>query len=849
MTTSQKLWLGFGALTALLVLSSVAIIARVRSIEGQLSEMANARNLSAAARQLEINTLGYVLNVRAFLQTGEPQARQDAVTEAAQVEQQLKEYERLTTTDRQRDMASRFAPLWQELQKLGQSLLLDAENRPANLEDSKKFYLLRTGLEKLLDDEMQVDAVETYDARRVAAQQDVQTIVGFALILLIVGMALAVTVGGTVGRAIVSGERGIAEQGERLRTTLACIGDGVIATDAEGRITQLNPVAESLTGWTTAEALGQPLDTVFHIVNEDTRQPVENPVTKALAEGVIIGLANHTILIAKDGTEWFIDDSAAPIRSKDGEIVGGVLIFRDVTERRRQEKLVSDSRAYADNILSTLRHAFLVLDNDLRVVTANRAFYKGFAVTPEETDGRLVYDLGNRQWDIPKLRELLEEILPKHGTTIEGFEVEHEFEGVGRKIMSLNARRVNKPGNNSQLILLGIEDITERKQAENKLRQLAADLSDADRRKNEFLATLAHELRNPLAPVRNAVEILRMNAPDIPELKWATEIIDRQTQAMARLIDDLMDISRINQGKLELKREQVELAKIVQGAVETSRPLIESMGHELTLTLPPGPVIVDADLTRLAQVFLNLLNNAAKYTERGGRIDLRAELQGSDVVVSVTDTGIGIPADKLPTIFQMFSQVEGALSRSQGGLGIGLCLVKRLVEMHGGSVEAKSGGPGQGSEFVVRLPIVVEQTYPRQASDDGDKAQPTSDLRILVVDDNRDAAKSLAMLLKMMGNNVHTAHDGEEAVTAAREFQPHVVLCDIGLPKLNGYEACRQMKAQAWDKKMILIAVTGWGQDDDRRKSEDAGFDHHLIKPVDPQSLMKLLAELESVKA
>ncbi len=395
-------------------------------------------------------------------------------------------------------------------------------------------------------------------------------------------------------------------------------------------------------------------------------------------------------------------------------------------------------------------------------------------------------------------------------------------------------------------------------------------LRDADRRKNEFLATLAHELRNPLAPVRNAVEILRMKGPDIPELHWARDIIDRQTQAMTRLIDDLMDISRINQGKLELKREQVELANIVQGAIETSRPLIESMGHELTVTLPPGPMIVDADLTRLAQVFLNLLNNAAKYTERGGRIELMASgewrvasgepenpatlatrhstLDTPFVVVSVTDTGIGIPADKLPTLFEMFSQVEEALSRSQGGLGIGLCLVKRLVEMHGGSVEAKSGGLGQGSEFVVRLPIVVEQTYPRQASDDGDQAQPTSDLRILVVDDNRDAAESLAMLLKMMGNNVHTAHDGEEAVTAAREFQPQLVLCDIGLPKLNGYEACRQMKAQAWDKNMILIAVTGWGQDDDRRKSAAAGFDHHLIKPVDPQALMKLLAKLESVK-
>ena len=400
---------------------------------------------------------------------------------------------------------------------------------------------------------------------------------------------------------------------------------------------------------------------------------------------------------------------------------------------------------------------------------------------------------------------------------------------------------LNEEGKPRQYVVIRA-DITGHKEAE-------AALKEADRRKDEFLATLAHELRNPLAPVRNAVEVLRMKGPDIPELHWARDIIDRQTQAMTRLIDDLMDISRINQGKIELKREQIQLAKIVQGAVETSRPLIEEMGHTLTVTLPPVRVIVDADLTRLAQVFLNLLNNAAKYTERGGRIDLRADLQGSDVVVSVADTGIGIPADKLPTLFEMFSQVEVALSRSQGGLGIGLCLVKRLVEMHSGSVEAKSGGPGQGSEFVVRLPIVVEQTYPRQASDDGDKAQPTSDLRILVVDDNRDAAESLAMLLKMMGNNIHTAYDGEEAVAAAGKFRPHVVLCDIGLPKLNGYEACRQMKAQAWEKKMILIAVTGWGQDDDRRKSQEAGFDHHMVKPVDPQALMKLLAGLNTVKA
>jgi PAS domain S-box-containing protein len=394
-----------------------------------------------------------------------------------------------------------------------------------------------------------------------------------------------------------------------------------------------------------------------------------------------------------------------------------------------------------------------------------------------------------------------------------------------------------------------IADITARKEAEADRERLLKRLRDQDLRKDEFLATLAHELRNPLAAARAAVQMMYMSDPPNADVQWARDVIDRQTVALTRLIDDLMDVSRINQGKIELKWEHVDLAKIVQDAIETSRPLIEEMGHKLTVTLPPIPVILNADLTRLTQVFQNLLNNAAKYTERAGRIDLRAELQGSDVVVSVKDTGIGIPADKLPTIFEMFSQVESALSRSQGGLGIGLNLVKRLIEMHGGSIEARSEGQSKGSEFLVRLPIVVTKTHAHTTSDDHHKAVPTSDLRILVVEDDRDVADGLAMLLKAMGNSVHTAHDGEEAVAAAKKLRPHVVLCDIGLPKLNGYEACRRMKKDAWDKKMILIALTGWGQEEDRRQSEEAGFDHHIVKPVDPQALMVLLAGLTAVKA
>jgi CheY-like chemotaxis protein len=377
---------------------------------------------------------------------------------------------------------------------------------------------------------------------------------------------------------------------------------------------------------------------------------------------------------------------------------------------------------------------------------------------------------------------------------------------------------------------------------------LAANLSEADRRKNEFLATLAHELRNPLAPIRNALQVMRL-APDRAAGEQARTVIERQLVQMVRLVDDLLDLSRISRGKLEIRREQVPLSAVVSSAVETSRPLIDHMGHEFTVTLPHQTIIVDADLTRLAQVFTNLLNNSAKYMDRGGHIRLTAERQGTDVVVSVKDTGIGIAADQLPCIFELFSQVDRSLERSQGGLGIGLTLVKRLVEMHGGRIEARSEGLGKGAEFVVRLPVVVGPSGPQAPSEKDEAAAPESSLRILIVDDNRDGADSLVMLLRIMGNDTRTAYDGQQGVDVAEEFRPDVILLDIGLPKLNGYEACRRIREQPWGKSVVLIAMTGWGQEDDRRRSHQAGFDHHLVKPVDPQNLMKLLAGLQQVKA
>jgi CheY-like chemotaxis protein/two-component sensor histidine kinase len=371
---------------------------------------------------------------------------------------------------------------------------------------------------------------------------------------------------------------------------------------------------------------------------------------------------------------------------------------------------------------------------------------------------------------------------------------------------------------------------------------LLATLKDADRRKDEFLAMLAHELRNPLAPIRNAAQLFRSQGGRVPELQWATEVIDRQVHHMSRLVDDLLDVSRITRGKIELRRELLDLKDVVETAVEASRPLLEKGGHRLTVTLPPSPILLEADPPRITQVLVNLLNNAAKYTDHGGRIDLTAESTGDHVTIRVKDNGIGIPADALPDIFEMFTQVDRSRERAEGGLGLGLTLVKRLVQMHGGSVEAKSDGLGKGSEFVVRFPI-VQDTERRTPVWHDEKAEAPPTRRILIVDDNQDAAYTLSMLLRTFGNEVSTAHDGLEAVGAAASFKPEVVLLDIGLPGLNGYDVARRIRQQDGGEDILLVALTGWGQEDDRRRSLEAGFDYHMTKPIEFDALKKLLAE------
>jgi signal transduction histidine kinase len=367
------------------------------------------------------------------------------------------------------------------------------------------------------------------------------------------------------------------------------------------------------------------------------------------------------------------------------------------------------------------------------------------------------------------------------------------------------------------------------------------EVVDADRRKTEFLAILAHELRNPLAPILNAMQILRIAASGSDAFASASEMLERQVEQMVRLIDDLLDLNRINRGQFELRREPVELSSVVGRAVESVRPQMVKMGHELTVRLPPDPVYLNADPARLAQILGNLLNNACKFTERGGCIGLECQRRDEAVEIRIKDNGVGIAAEQLPGVFGLFAQIDR--SRSQGGLGVGLSLVKNLVEMHGGTVEARSGGAGQGSEFTVRLAVLPKPPPPLPALPTGRRAAPR---RILVVDDNHDAAESLAALLELHGHEVQTVHDGQEAVEAAARLQPDVVLLDIGLPKLDGHQAARRIREQQGKRDMLLVAVTGWGQEEDRRLSKESGFSAHLVKPVTLDALTKLLAETDA---
>jgi PAS domain S-box-containing protein len=966
------------------------------------------------------------------------------------------------------------------------------------------------------------------------------------------------------------------ESQELLRVALASAGDAVLVTDSQGNVHILNPVAQFLTGWTATEAVGQPLKKVFQIRNEETGAPADFPARRVLEEGIVIGLGNHTLLIARDGTSRPVDDSAAPIRSEDGTIFGMVLIFRDVSDRRQLERLQRDYQNELEQqvqertaqlraseerfrllVEGTHDYAIFMLDPGGHIVSWNPGAerIKGYRADeiigrhfdafypPEDVErGKPAYELevattlgkyeeegwrlrkdGSRFWasvlitalrdesqalrgfskitrDLTELkaaedaarnlraeqaaRRFAEEAERQSRAQAEqlGLFVEHlpaavamfdrdmrylyvsrrwradyelgEQDLVGRShyeifpeiperwkevhrhclagaVQRSEEDRFDRPGGVARWlrwecrpwrdaggeiggILIFSEDITERKQGEAQLRfladasktlaeltdptsalqkvaalavpffadwcavdmaeangtlrrlavahvdpskvelahelqrryppdpkapggayhilrtgqavilsditddflvqtipdpelrrivrelglrsyigvplqargktlgvitfiaaesgrrykardlavaqelahragiavenaQLYAELREADRLKDEFLAMLAHELRNPLAPIRNALHVIKQVTSDGVLVGQMRDVAERQVLHMARLLDDLLDVSRISRGKIELRSEVVDLAAVVRQTAEVVRPMIEERRHDLTLNLAPEPVYVRGDPTRLEQILTNLLNNAAKYTDPGGRITVTVACPEGRAVLRVRDSGIGIAPEMLPRIFELFVQAERRLDRSQGGVGIGLTLVRRLVELHGGTVEASSAGLGQGSEFVVALPALARgpSTAPT-APPDEDAPMTTKHRRILVVDDNVDSAESLGMLLRLAGQEVQVAYNGQSALALAGTFRPHVVLMDIGMPGMDGYETARRLRQQPGLEKTMLVALTGWGQEEDRRRSLEAGFDRHLVKPIEPEQLTELLASCPS---
>ena len=611
---------------------------------------------------------------------------------------------------------------------------------------------------------------------------------------------------------------------QQLHVTLRSIGDAVIVTDLQGHITFVNAVATALTGWDAQEAVGRPLAEVFNIVNEQTRQPVENPVTKVLRDGVVVGLANHTVLIARDGREVPIDDSGAPVRGEDGSIAGVVLVFRDVTESRR----AVEARLHLAAIVESSDDAIIGESLDGKVTSWNRGAERLYGYKAEEIVGQPLGMLvpPDHPDEIPQIIERI-----KRGEQIEHFETERVRKDGTRVDVSLTLSPIRSADGRIIGASKIARDITARKQE--------------DRRKNEFLALLAHELRNPLAAISNSLQVTRLASSDPNMLEQVRCVMERQLHHLVRLVDDLLDVSRISQGKLELRRQRIELSEVVKTALDTCEPLVRQQGQELAISLPDEEVYVDADKTRLAQAVCNVVSNAAKYSAPGSQILLAVQREGREAVIRVKDQGIGIPPDMLTRVFELFIQVDQSLEKSQNGLGVGLTIVKRLVEMHGGSVEALSEGPGRGSEFILRLPILPSGCRERREDPAEQSAWKTGRHRILVVDDNVDAAQTLAMMLEMAGHDVRTAHDGLAGIEAASEFRPDLILLDIGMPKVNGYDACQRIRQQPWAKEVLIVALTGWGQEEDKRRSQAAGFTQHLVKPVELAALEKLLAEWE----
>jgi PAS domain S-box-containing protein len=522
--------------------------------------------------------------------------------------------------------------------------------------------------------------------------------------------------------------------------------------------------------------------------------------------------------------------------------------FRDVTEQKEaqddRERLVAESerqRRIYETALNSTPDLIYVFDLEHRIIYANDALLRMWGVA--DGHGKNLLELGYEPWHVAMHDREIEQVIATR-TPIRG---EVPFSGTnGRRVYDYIFAPVIGPAGEVVAVAGTTRDVTERQAAEQAVREQAARLAESDRAKDEFLATLSHELRNPLAPLRNSIQLLRRSVAAGSEAAGIHAMMERQVNHLVRLVDDLLEMSRISRGTLSLRQERVPLDAIVRNAVETIEPLVQAARHTLTVHLPSEPLWLQGDPVRLAQILANLLNNAVRYTDDGGRLSIHAACEDAQVVIRVRDNGIGIPPETLPRMFEMFSRGHGDSGRHQGGLGIGLALSRRLVQMHAGTLEAHSDGPDQGSEFIVRLPAATAPEHAEPAPAVAAAETGLARMRVLVVDDNHDAGDSLGQVLDMLGADVHVARDGAEGIEAFAAHRPSVVLLDIGMPGLNGYDVARAIRTRFPEHPATLVALTGWGQEDDRRRAREAGFDHHLVKPAELDALQRLLSSLSN---
>jgi PAS domain S-box-containing protein len=598
--------------------------------------------------------------------------------------------------------------------------------------------------------------------------------------------------------------------------------------DANGLITYYNPRAVEL--WGREPALNDPRDRYcgsFRLLFPDGRPIAHDQCWMAVALREQRDVIGEEIVIERaDGQRVTALAYASPIRDGTGALSGALNVLVDIDSHARTHEVHARLAAIVDSS----DDAIISKSLDGTIQSWNTGAQQLFGYSPAEAIGQSILMI------IPPERASEEDMIIaqlRAGERIGHYETVRIAKGGRRVDVSLTISPIRDPAGRVIGASKVARDVTIEKRAREVLRE-------ADRIKDEFLAILAHELRNRLAPICSAVETLMIQGPVVPESKPALDVINRQTAQMVHLVEDLLDVSRIARNELPLSRKRVKLQDVIAEALEVSRPLIDEREHGLTVSEPPRAIHLEADRVRLAQAITNLLNNSAKYTQRGGRIELIAERDGDQAVITVRDNGDGVAPEMLPRLFEMFVQVNASAEPAQRGLGVGLTLVKRIIELHGGTIEARSEGAGRGSEFIVRLPVAKER--PRRRRGSRSAARASNARRILIVDDDRDLAKSLAMALKAIGHEVRTAFDGAEAIEIAGEFHPHAMALDVSLPTMSGFDVVRRLREEPWAERVVMIATTGWTRDEVRERALESGFDHFMVKPVETAAIAKLLA-------